>query len=108
LPNLAIRDIVIFMRREYDIDVVVNKIKITKAIIDPHYEDKHSESINDEIILNLIKQLDGKSFEIEDRKSPFSYYVANKVKHNQKQYKLVWLLEDDQIYIGVVNAYRRS
>lgn len=97
-----------FMRREYDIDVVVNKIKITKAIIDPHYEDKHSESINDEVILHLIKKLDGKTFIREDRKSPFNYYVANRIKYNKKEYRLIWLLEDDQIYIGVVNAYRRS
>ena len=35
------------MRREYDIEVVINALKITKVIIDPHYEEKHAESIND-------------------------------------------------------------
>lgn len=31
----------------------------------------------------------------------------HKIDLNGKLYKLVWLLEDDQIYIGVVNAHRR-
>lgn len=29
------------------------------------------------------------------------------MKYQGKRYKLVWLLEKDKMYIGVVNAYRR-
>lgn len=96
------------MRREYDIKVVINKTKITKVIIDPHYEEKHAESINDEIILGLIEKLSGNSFEPEDIKGPYSYFVTSKMELNGKLYKLIWLLEDNDIYIGVINAYRRK
>ena len=41
-------------RREYDIRIVVNRKRISKVIIDPHYEEKHAESISDEIILKLV------------------------------------------------------
>ena len=46
-------------RREFDISIVVNHIRITKVIIDPHYEEKHAKSITDKIILELVKTLDG-------------------------------------------------
>jgi len=94
-------------RREYLIDIVVNKIKITKVIIDPHYEKKHSESINDEIILELVKTLDGKVFEPDQASPPYSYFKQDRIEHNAKFYKLIWLLEEKQIYVGVINAYRR-
>lgn len=94
-------------RREYKIDLIVNETFISKVIIDSHYEEKHSESINDELILALVKTLDGKVFEVEDEKPPYSYFVTDKIKYDGKLYKLIWLLEDHQIYIGVINAYRR-
>mgnify|MGYP006910923647 FL=1 len=88
-------------------NLTVNEIIITKVIIDPHYEEKHAESVNDEIILNLVKTLDGKIFEPDDEKMPYFYFVTDKIEVNGKFYKLVWLLEDQEIYIGVINAYRR-
>ena len=94
-------------RREYSINITVNNIMITKVIIDPHYEEKHAESINDQIILELVKFLDGKIFEPDDEKGPYSYFVTDKIELENKQYKLIWLLEDHEIYIGVINAYRR-
>lgn len=94
-------------RREYVINITVNEVLITKVIIDPHYEEKHSESVNDEIIVNLVKTLDGQNFEPDDEKPPYSYYVTDGIVLNDKAYKLIWLLEDHEIYIGVINAYRR-
>jgi hypothetical protein len=94
-------------RREYNISIVVNEKQINKVIIDPHFEQKHAESITDEIILSLVESLDGKKFFPEEVEPPFSYFTADKIELNGKLYKLIWLLEDDQIYIGIVNAYRR-
>lgn len=51
-------------RREYFEKLLVNGVFISKIIIDPHYEDKHSESINDEIILNLVRTLNGQKFDV--------------------------------------------
>lgn len=53
-------------RREYDISITVNRKRISKVIIDPHYEEKHAASISDEIILTLVKDLDGREFEPDD------------------------------------------
>ena len=93
-------------RREYDISIVFNEIEIKKVIIDPHFEEKHAESINDEIILGLVKQLDGLVRIPEPRHYPYSYF-SEELKLNGKHYRLVWLIEDQEIYIGVLNAYRR-
>jgi hypothetical protein len=43
----------------------------------------------------------------DEESPPFFYFSTDKIELNGKFYKLVWLLEEDQIYIGVVNAYRR-
>ena len=94
-------------RREYEISIEFNFKRIKKVIIDPHYEEKHAESISDEIILGLVKKLDGLRMIPEDVNPPYSYFTEDKMELNGNFYKLVWLLEDDQIYIGVVNAYRR-
>jgi hypothetical protein len=94
-------------RREYDISIVFNETRIKKLIIDPHYELKHAESISDEVIISLVESLDGRVFPPEDIKPPYSYFSLDKMELNGKRYKLVWVLEDDQIYIGIINAYRR-
>jgi hypothetical protein len=94
-------------RREYDISIVFNEIEIKKVIIDPHFELKHAESITDEIILQLVQLLNGQELEPDDVKPPYSYFTLEGMDVDGKLYKLVWLLEDHQIYIGVVNAYRR-
>lgn len=86
--------------------MTINKRRITKVIIDSHYEDKHSESIDDKIILRLVEKLDGKLFEPEDRNGLYSYFVTDKIELDQKPYKLIWLTEENKMYVGVVNAYR--
>lgn len=66
--------------REYNISIMINEILISKVIIDPHYEEKHVESINDEIILELAKTLDGKYFDPDDEKTPYAYFVTDKIE----------------------------
>ena len=46
-------------RREYSVNMKVNGLMINKVIIDPHYEEKHADTVNDEIILELVKTLNG-------------------------------------------------
>lgn len=94
-------------RREYDINILFNVIEIKKVIIDPHYETKHSKSISDEVILRLVRELDGLKLPPEDEKPPYSYFMYE-MELDDKHYRLVWLLEKNQIYVGVINAYRRS
>lgn len=95
-------------RREYDIRIIVNGRPITKVIIDAHYEVKHGDSVSDEVILELVKLLNGGVFPVQEKRGPFDYYVTDKIKLGVRLYKLIWLLEDHELYIGVVNAYRRK
>ena len=95
-------------RREYGIFITVNDRKITKVIIDSHYQAKHQSSINDEIILGLVRLLNKGTFPVQDKNGSFEYFVTDLLQLGSKTYKLVWLLENDQMYIGVVNAYRRK
>jgi hypothetical protein len=99
--------IIAMSRREYEINIVINGRRVTNVIIDPHYEEKHGESITVEIIVELVKKLDGQNVFPDERNPPFSYFTTDRMELKGKFYKLIWLLEDDEIYIGVVNAYRR-
>jgi len=93
-------------QRIYKIEpIFVNGIKIVQVVIDPHYEEKHQDHMNDALILKLVKTLDGR-YELPEAKTGRYAYFATLIEIGQKQYRLIWLLEDHAIYIGVVNAYR--
>ena len=92
-------------RRTYNIrPITVNKIKVIQVVIDPHFEKKHSASMSDQLILNLVYELDGRLEVPEVKKGRYSYF-ATLIELNKKQFRMIWLLEDHAIYIGVVNAY---
>ncbi len=95
-------------RREFPFSITVNGLKIETVIIDPHYEEKHSSVINDELILKLVQSLDGEYYDFVDEKSSFKYFVKDDIEVENKLYRLVWLLEDNKIYVGVINAFRSS
>jgi hypothetical protein len=92
-------------RREYSASIIINGLFISRIVIDPHYEKKHAESINDDIILGLVQMLNGSSFEPVEYKHPFVYFMDN-ILLNKKKFKLIWLMEIDKNYIGIINAYR--
>ncbi len=93
-------------QRIYKVDpITVNGIKIVQVIIDPHYEEKHHSYMNDALVLKLVGALDGRE-ELPETKTDRYSYFATLVEFEEKKYRLVWLLEDYAIYIGVVNAYR--
>ena len=94
-------------RRSYLASLSVNCRKITEVIIDSHYEAKHKASVSDQVILNLVRLLDGKNFERDTESAEFEYFTTEGLELSGKSYRLVWLLSRDKFYIGVVNAYRR-
>ena len=77
-------------------------------MIDPHYELKHSDSMSDSLVIELVGLLDGGDFLPETVTEGFEYYTADNLVLRGKKYRLVWLLEKNLLYLGVVNAYRRK
>jgi hypothetical protein len=93
-------------RKEYKINsILVNGKIISKVIIDDHYK-KHSD-ISSGLILQLVDLLNGVEQVPEDTNGVYEYF-SNLISLNEKQYKLVWLLEDSELYIGVITTYRDS
>ena len=93
-------------RRQYKIKtILVNGLQVNEVIISSHYEENHLNYMNDDLILKLINELDGRREIPVAKKQGFSYFVTL-VEYLDKPYKLVWLLENDAIYVGVINAHR--
>ncbi len=83
----------------------MNGITIDQVVIDPHFEGKHRSYMSDTLILRLVCELDGRRELPEAKTSQYSYF-ATLIEYQEKKYRLIWLLEKNSIYIGIVNAYR--
>jgi hypothetical protein len=94
-------------RREYPVHLAINGRRIARVIIDPHYELKHGSSVDDTTILDLVALLSGSTFEPEAETGNFQYFVSDNLAVDSRVFKLIWLLEKNELYVGVVNAYRR-
>ncbi len=95
-------------RREYPLKLNINGRVLEKVVIDPHYEEKHADSVTDETILALVRQLDGRIFGAIDKdENGYLYFVNDRMEQDGRFYKLIWLLHDNELFVGVVNAYRR-
>jgi len=91
--------------RRYEIKpLVVNFKTVSLVVIDEHV-DKHSEHIDDLLILKIVDDLDNQNFLPVQEKDSFQYFTS-KIKTNGKWYKLVWLLEKDLCYIGIITVFR--
>lgn len=86
--------------------ITVNEIRINEVVIDSHYTEKHLDHMSDELILRLVAELDGRRELPESKAGKYAYFATLIELDDSKQYRLIWLLEDHAIYIGVVNAYR--
>ncbi len=81
----------------------MNGWNIRRVIVDAHVR-KHRD-ITDDLILDLVRQLDKCEQFPDDVKEQFQYF-SSLLFLGEKQYRLVWLLEDGEIYIGVITVYR--
>ena len=66
---------------------------------------KH-KNVSDELILELLKTIDGQQFKIDYTDGVFEYFVAEPVIYQEKPYRLVLLLCIVDDFLGVVNAFR--
>lgn len=92
-------------RTEHNLKITINRKKLTRVIIDQHYTENHPE-INDELIIELVKKIDKRTFEIESEVNGFQYFKVEPVIHEERPYRLVLLLCICDDYLGVVNAFR--
>lgn len=74
--------------------IIVNGQKIDKIVISPHHEKNHSAYMKDEIILDLVKKLNGKCFPVEDYKTNPNreFFMLDNIPYQNKFYRLVWCL----------------
>lgn len=93
-------------RRSYSVKMVVNGRNINEVVIDLHYEAKHSD-IDDALILELVKYLDGREFLPEEYDREWEYFMLDRIEHQGKLYRLVWCMRDHCLFIGVINCFRR-
>jgi hypothetical protein len=93
--------------REYAIPVMINGIMVNRFSLIHIMKKKHAGTVTDEIILEWVKTLNGLEIEPVKVDEPFSYFESDRIEYRGKSYKLIWLLEMGQRYIGIVNAYRR-
>lgn len=83
--------------------IFINGVSISRIVIDDHVG-KHPD-ISHDVIIDLVRMLDGTENAPDDVSQGFEYFVSHLVL-NQKSYKLVWLLESNQVYIGIITAHR--
>ena len=96
------------MFRVYKTRVFANGTWFNEVWIDPHYEINHGESINDLLILSLVRLLSDCDYDPQRRPpNGFQYFESNLI-WLRKPYRLIWLIPPDESYIGIRNAYRRS
>ena len=93
-------------RPEYLLEVTINECKLNRVVIDQHYRLNHDDSMNDQIILDLVKTLDGKKFPPEKVQGEFEYFTVEPAYLLEKAYRIVLVLCLTDDYLGVVNAFR--
>jgi hypothetical protein len=93
-------------RTEYKVSTYINGRLLRRVIIDQHYRVKHAKSLNDQVILKLVRELDGGIFPVEIERGDFQYFTVEPVLKNNLPYRLVLLICITDDYLGVINAFR--
>ena len=95
-------------RRVYPCDLVINKQRLLRLIIDPHYEKGHGSYVNDKLIWELVQQLNNRTLFPDPPKRPsaYQYFTIEDIQHDNESYCLVWCWKKtSKKYIGIVNCY---
>ena len=93
-------------RPEYPLKITINGRNLSHVIIDQHYRVKHGQSMNDDVILDLVKTLDGKKFPPDRVHGENEYFTVEPVFRLEKPYRVILVLCLTDDYLGVVNAFR--
>lgn len=93
-------------RKEYFLSLRINRRQLNRVIIDSHYREKHGESMDDLLILRLIKKLNGGIFSIDEIRGDFHFLKVEPVLFSGDPYRLVLVIHASEDYVGVINAFR--
>jgi hypothetical protein len=93
-------------RISYAVTINVNGRLLSRVVIDQHYKNKHGDTINDLLILKLVKMINGRSYEIEKQVDNFQYFTIEPLIFSNKPYRLVITICIGDDFLGVVNAFR--
>jgi hypothetical protein len=63
--------------------------------------------MNDELIVKLIETFNGRYFLQDSIQGSYAYFVSYAYPE-KKRYKVVWFLENGELYVGVVTAFRKK
>ncbi len=72
-------------------------VQFDELWIDPHYEEKHKDSINDQLILELVNLLNGWPIQLSSEDSGFEYSEADGIFEG-KSYRLIIVIPPDGTY----------
>jgi hypothetical protein len=94
------------MRHEYKLKITINGRKLNRVIIDQHYQEKHSSTVNDHTILELVKTLNDEVLPVDREEDGYQYFRVEPVMHDKSPYRLVLVIYIHDDFLGVVNAFR--
>jgi hypothetical protein len=78
---------------EHDCYLILNELTITKITITDYYQTKPGRKlITHELIINLVKTLNGRQVEPEPKKNPHDrdVFVRNRIVFAGKKYRLIF------------------
>jgi hypothetical protein len=94
------------IRTEYPSKLIMNGRTFGRILIDQHYRRKHSESMRDHLILELVESISGRYFPVVTHRNGFDFFVIEPVIRNGMPYRLVLVTSRSDDFVGVVNAFR--
>ena len=76
------------MRREYSLRLTINGRLLNRVVIDGHYEVKHFRVMNDPLILELVRSLNGRTFAADSVTAEgWEVYVNDPLYLRKKPYR---------------------
>ncbi len=96
-------------RNDYVLSLTINHRTIRRVIIDQHHRENHSESVDDPLILELVKELDQRVLDVEAERGDYQYFKVDPVFPSDsadRPFRLILVLCIHDDYLGVINAFR--
>ncbi len=87
--------------------LVINGIHFVKVEIDDHFLESHSDHMNEDIILQLLKELNHRVLDpVKEYNDGLKVFVVEPLNWNTKPYRLVWFYYEGSRQLTVRTAFR--